>query len=183
MQEGTTVAMGQRIFDQAMEIWIRPEIENRRQKGTLTLPFALNAAQVIMPSPRDKRDDYVRLNDEVQALVRVKARRSIDKGELVFSRDITEVGAINLAKDDEPNAGHLTMMNIGGQWTIHFDFRRDKTYAKKLLVLAREFYATAIDSFGKGRLRPAVENLFAAAELAAKAETLIFCFFPYQKRH
>lgn len=173
--------MGHRLFEQALDLWIRPEISRRQQKGTLRLPVALNAAQVIMPSPREKRPVYVRLNEEVRAEIRVKAARAIDKGELVFNQDIEDVNAIRLMKDDEPDAGHLTMMNIGGQWYIHFDFRRDKSHAADLLQRAREFYGTAKAGFQRGWLGPAVENLFAAAELAAKAELLVINFYPHEK--
>ena len=172
--------MGQRVFEQAMDIWIRPEVASRKRDGTLTVPFELNAAQVIMPTPREKRLNYVRLNEQVRAKIRVKTAKAIEKGELVFNQDIQEVSAIRLMEDDEPNAGHLTALNIGGQWMLGIDFRRDKSHAKDLLRTAREFYGTAKLSFENGWLGPTVESLFASAELAAKAELLLLCFYPYK---
>ena len=42
------------VIRQAMEFWVNPEIDRRRQAGTLPDDFALSAAQVILDSGADK---------------------------------------------------------------------------------------------------------------------------------
>lgn len=179
MTQDESVTTGQTIFDQAFELWIWPEVERRQGAGTLPDPVPLNAAQVIFPSPREKRPPYVRLNDEVVVEFRYEADRPIQKGELISIENAGAIHGARLAEGDEPNAGHLTMMNVRGEWFIGFDFKRDKQHAQMLTRRAREFHAAASLCFAKGLPAPGLENLFHAAELAAKAELLVFCFYPY----
>jgi HEPN domain-containing protein len=53
---------------------------------------------------------------------------------------------------------------------IAFDFRRNKQTASSLVERAGEFEDAARSSLTKGHLGPAIENGFAAMELAVKAE-------------
>ena len=39
-----------RFLNQCFEIWINPEIEKRRQKGSIVGDFGVNAAEIVMVS-------------------------------------------------------------------------------------------------------------------------------------
>jgi hypothetical protein len=177
----TNQEMGDRVYSQAVDLWIAPEIERRALLGLLSKPFPLTAAQVIFPSPRTKIDIQVRLNEEVQVKVLYRADRPVEKGELVSIDNPDSIGEVRLLDGDEPDSGHLTMLLVGDRWVIHFDFRRDRQYARELLKRAREFYATATFCLSREWTGPAIENLLAAAELAAKAELLVSCYLNYKK--
>ena len=90
-------AIKEAVIRQAMEFWINPEIERRREAETLPDDFALSAAQVILNPGADAPE--VRLNEEVKAAVLVEAKRHIAKGEEVTANDI-------LAFDFRRNAAH-----------------------------------------------------------------------------
>lgn len=159
---------------QAFELWVNPEVDRRLQEDRLPVDFALHSVQIIFPSPLDDKGNYVRLNEEVRALAKVKMNRSIEQGELVYERDIDDIEIIELADPSEPNAGHLTMLRIAGKWFIGFDFRRDKRRAREHLARAQEFLRVARLSFRRNLIGPGFDCLHSAAELAAKAELLAF---------
>ena len=174
--------MGDRLLRQALDLWVTPEIERRRTEGLIQGDVPVNAFQVIMPSPREaeQRQD-VRINEEVGIVLQVKALEDVEKGQLVTLGEVEPTGGMRLAEDEDPNAGHFTALNLGGQWQMGFDFRRDKAYVQNLLKLAREFYASAKLCIEQNLVGPAVDDLHAAAELAAKAELLLFGSFAYEK--
>jgi len=69
----------------------------------------------------------VRLNEEVKADVQVEAKRAIAKGEEVTADDIYAYKAIILTEDD-PNAGHITIVLHQCTWALAFDFRRNAAH-------------------------------------------------------
>jgi HEPN domain-containing protein len=77
--------------------------------------------------------------------------------------------SIRLPESEDPNCGHFTSFLLGDRWYGSFDFRYNKGKAAELLAAAEEFLATASHSVSEGRTRAAIDNLFSAAELAAKA--------------
>lgn len=172
--------LGARVLSQALEIWVTPEIERRRAGGQVKRSVAVNAFQIIMPSPREKKKDVVRINDEVRAILRCKPNTDLAKGELVRVGQIDEISGVKLTDDEDPNSGHMTGLNLAGQWIISFDLRRDKGYSRQLLRSAREFFGSANLCLERNLLGPAVDDLHAAAELAAKADLLMVGFYPYE---
>jgi uncharacterized protein (UPF0332 family) len=157
--------MAQRILEQAFDLWINSEIERRKLAGTLPKGFQLFIAQVVMNV--DRALD-VRLNSEVKAVMKVRIRRAIEKGEAVRMGDFSEVHQIELT-DADPNAGHLTMILHEGNWHIAFDFRYNKKRIENHLDAAQEFLAVAKLCLETKRYRAFFENLFAATELTAKS--------------
>jgi len=172
-----------RLFRQALDLWVNPEIEERRSRRLIDDGFALHSAQVIFPSPLDARANYVRLNDEVKAVARVKINRPTSVGDHIRESDIEDFEAVRLPENDEPNAGHLTMVRISQKWFIGFDFRRDKKRACEHITRADEFLRAARLSFRQGLVGPGLDALHSAAELAAKAELLLFmAYLPARPR-
>lgn len=153
------------VIRQAMEFWINPEIERRREAGTLPDDFVLSAAQVILDPGADAPE--VRLNEEIKAAVLVEAKRDIAKGEEVTADDISAYKDIILT-DDDPNAGHITIVPHRGYWALAFDFRRNAAHIGAHVERARDFLDTAVWARQGGKLGPFVDNLFSATELMAK---------------
>jgi hypothetical protein len=159
---------GSKFFQQLLDIWVKPEIERRRQGGKLPDTFVLESAQVIMNvgSPT-----VVRLNGEVKAFMKVVPKGFPGQpGATVYWDEIERVEDFQLTEDD-PNAGHATMLRAGdGRWRLFFDFRYNAQRVGELLRAAEEFLAASEYARSCGHPRALMENLFAAAELMAKAE-------------
>jgi HEPN domain-containing protein len=153
------------VTRQTMDFWINPEIERRREAGTLPDGFALSAAQVILDPSAEAPE--VRLNEEVKAAALVEAKRDIAKGEPLTAEDISSYKDIILTEDD-PNAGHITIVPHQGHWALSFDFRRNAAHIGEHIERARQFLDTAIWARHEGMLGPFVDNLFSATELMAK---------------
>src|SRR5260221_8330269 len=154
----------QRTFEHAFELWISEEIERGRAAGALSEPFELKSAQVVM-----EVDGIVsvRLNGEVKSAVFAQVNRPVQKGELLTASDIGEFN-FHLTEDD-PNAGHFTVMNIGGAWCMSFDFRYNRGRIQQHLEAATEFASCGAHAIKSGFTRAAIDNLFSAAELVARA--------------
>lgn len=152
------------VVRQAMDFWIEPEIERRRAARALPEDFALSAAQVIFG---DAEMPDVRLNEEVKAAVLVEAKRDVAKGEEITADDIAAYKDIILTEDD-PNAGHITIVPHQGRWGLAFDFRRNAAHIGKHVERARQFLDTAAWARQEGKVGPFVDNLFSATELMAK---------------
>lgn len=161
--------IAQKVFQQTIDIWIKPEIKKRESLNRLPKNFKLKSAQIIFSL--DRGWNKVRLNSEVKAIAKCKINRSIKKGELVYEDDVDEIESINLAEAD-PNCAHITIMLFKNNWIISFDFTYNKKRIKQHIEASKEFFESAKDNLAKNRLRPFFENSFACAELSAKAVLL-----------
>jgi uncharacterized protein (UPF0332 family) len=166
--------LGESLLKQALDLWIRPEIERRRKNNKLPNQFTLRAAQIVMNV--DAGAPQVRFNEEVKAVLKVRLPkpmgRTMEAGETVVLDDGMEVEDIELT-DADPNAGHVTLLAKGGQWHIKFDFRYNAERCLETLAIGREFLDGAAASLKKQNLSAFVDNLFSATELMAKAELLL----------
>lgn len=158
----------ERAISHAMELWFEPEIRRRQQLEGAPDPFPLSAAQVILYP--DDRANIVRLNQEVRVDGRAELKEGVvkDVGDDV-THDEVQAMSVELPNSEDPDCGHFTLVAVGDRWYGSFDFRYNKGKAAELLEAAREFLATATDAIAAGRRRAAIDNLFSAAELAAKA--------------
>lgn len=161
--------VGERLLQQAFELWIQPEIERRRQAGTLPGGFSLSAAQIIFDL--DTAAPRVRLNEEIRVVADLRVNRAIARGEGLAESDMDEILAMSLT-DEDANAAHATMVLLKGRWTLAFDFRYNATRLVEAVDTAREFLDCAGSALEKGHLRAFVDNLFSATELLAKATLL-----------
>jgi len=174
----------QRVLSQFLDLYVIPEIVKRQEMGELERPVALRAAQVVF-SP-DGRKAEVRINSEVRVLARPVLRSGVakDVGDVVFPHEIEGFEQFWLTDQDDPDCGHATLLNIQGVWFIGFDFRRNKDLARKYLVVAQQFYEAAEFSWNRRNWSSLVDNLFSAAELAAKAELVqVFWSLRKSRRH
>ena len=153
-----------RVVQQAMDMWINPEIARRRALGALPDVFAPFAMQVIFD---DVDGVEVRFDREVKVTLAVEYAREMSAGELVTTDDIEDITDIRLTGNDA-NAGHFTFFRKRDGWVIAFDFTRNVSRSVEFLAAAREFMTTADQALQAGRLRSFAENLFGAVELGAK---------------
>jgi hypothetical protein len=163
---------GDRFLRDLFDIFINPEISRRRAARLLPEAFQLHQAQVIMnvDAPR-----VIRLNDEVRALMKVKVApgAGVQKGAQVYWDEIDNIEAFQLTEED-PNAGHATIIRVQNQWLVFFDFRYNAQRVAEVLDAADQFMAMCDHALALGHPRPFMENLFAVAELTAKAKLLMF---------
>ncbi|MHB1525541.1 MAG: HEPN domain-containing protein [Candidatus Dormibacteria bacterium] len=147
-------------------IWVEPAVAERGLG--LSRSEIVQALVVLAPSDTPR----VSINDEVELIASVRAARPIEAGQVVTLGDISGVQDLRPANIDG-NAGWLALAKIGNEVTIAFDFRRNRQTAALLVSRALEFTEAATISLGKGHLGPAIENGFAAVELAVKAQMFL----------
>ena len=169
------------VVQQVFDLWITPEIARRKTEGRWADGTALVGAQVFLPSPLDGEVPTVLLNQEVRAIAKVKFKDAahLKPGDPVRANDIKEIGSIRRLPEDHPNAGMITILSLNDKWHMVFDLRRDAHRAKRILDAAQDFALSARDSDRCDRRGPAFDNLYSAAELSAKAQLLLFAFYPY----
>ena len=157
-----------RVFQQFMDLFVTPAIAERQAKGELPKPLHLSAAQIIF-SP-DGRKPLVRINKEIRAISDVRLKEGIGKkaGEPVYDNEIEGLAGIKLTDQDD-DCAHATLIRLNDTWTIAFDFTYNRALAKKHIEKAGQFCEVAEAALEKRLLSPFVDNLFSAAELAARA--------------
>jgi hypothetical protein len=107
------------FFKQIFKVYIDPEIERRRQAGSLSDDFTLYAVQVIM---NHDGPIEVRLNDEVNAYIVGTFTKPVSDADAVSIGDMDTITDVELT-DSDPNAGHVTLVVHKGSWVGRFDFR------------------------------------------------------------
>lgn len=164
--EGSSSEMGERILEQAFELWIGPEITRRREAGSLPVDFELHAAQIIFRVESEAPD--IRLNHEVRGRLHGRSARPIQKGEFVRATDFSEYIDLDLTSQDE-DCGHLTLMRRPGHWWLKFDFSYNAGRIAQTIDAARQFLETAAQALKQAHYRPFTDALFSTTELLAKA--------------
>lgn len=168
-----TSAMAQTFLNQLLEIWILPELKRRKEAGQLNDGFSLRMAQIIFFS--DGRKPEIRINSEAKAIAKVKLKTGVSKNtqDPIYSNEVEDLSYIKLTSEEDPDCGHVTIVTLNGRWFIGFDFRYNKGLATKHVETAKQFYEAAKSALDKNHSSACLENLFSAAELAAKAELLL----------
>lgn len=159
----------ERTFKQMYDGWFSPEIERRRNAGSLAQPFHLHIAQALFPPDGATQ---ILLNEEVRGKASFKANRPIEKGEQILTTDLELIEKYELP-DELLDNGHFTIIRVGERWGMHFNYLSGRAKAKDMLELAKEFLTASIKSAESGHSGPAVDNLYSASELASKAELIL----------
>lgn len=167
---------GEVLVDQVFRLWVNPAIAERGLD--LTRADVVKALVVFPPHDRPA----VLINDDVLLHAQVRVGRPVEAGEPITVDDIADVADLAPAEID-PNAGWIALARIGNELIVSFDFRRNRGTATTLLARAREFCAAALASLDTGYLGPAIENGFAAAELAVKAQMYLMDDSPTTVHH
>lgn len=158
-----------RLMESVMNLWIKPEVVRRQSLGSLPVPFGVRAAQVLL---HPDGTHTVRLNAEVVAIATVELAKpspGVTAGAPIYQNDIERILRLSPPEEDVKDSGHLTITQDANDWIIAFDTRLNLTKASSLLTAAEEFLGTASYALDGRQLRAAVDLLFSAAELAAKA--------------
>lgn len=158
-------ALTQNLFNQVMDIWVLPEIKHRQKEGRLTKPVDLRAAQVLLSI---SGKNQVRINEEVKAIMEGTAKVPKKRGELIYEGEVEDIRFARLI-DEDVNFAHITMMRVKDQWQIAFNFLYGVKDASAILEVGKGFLDSAKNDLANGRPRPAINNLFIAAEQIAKA--------------
>lgn len=156
----------ERLLQQAFELWINPEIERRRAIGELKEPFSLQYAQRLQ---WPDGNITIRLNEEVQGIAFAKANRDVRKGDPVLLSDIEHLEAFDL-HEDELDCGHWTVIWTGKSWFTGFNFLSNRGKCADLLNKSAQFLIASLEAHKKQHAAVAVDTLFSACELIAKAE-------------
>jgi HEPN domain-containing protein len=158
----------ERTLHQMFRLYVEPEIKRRQSSRSLPDQFSVVKAQVLF---FEGKQPEVRLNDEVKISLVIKAARAIQAGEAISLSEIKHIEASELDLLDA-DAGQFTAIAFNDQWLIFFDFRQNKLKASNLVERAEQFCASAEHALGQEHFGPAIDNLFSACELAAKARPI-----------
>jgi len=154
--------IGQKVFQQVIDLWVNPEIERRRKLGLIKEGLVLSKIQVVFSL--EKGFNKVRFNEEVKAIVEAKANKRIEKGQIVTEKDVDEIQNIKVS-DDDKNCAHITILKFKDKWIISFDARYHQKLRTEYIKASKEFYDSAIDNLKDRRLRVFYDNAFSSAEL------------------
>ncbi len=165
---------GENLLNHTLELFVQPEIKRRKEANTLSEPFVLKRAQIIFYSD-GKRKNEVRLNSEVKAIVDMKLKSGISKkkGEPIYENEVEGIKELRLTNEDDPDCGHITLIQISSKWLISFDLRYNKALAKKHVNSAKQFHELAQFAFNKEYFASCLDCLFSAAELSSRAVLLL----------
>lgn len=152
------------LQEQIFSLWVEPELERR---GLPVDRSTVHKALVTF-SPEQGQVPVVAINDEAELVGSIRTTRAIQAGEPVTEDDVAEIEGIEPANID-PNSGWIAYAVISGQGFIQFDLRYNKERASQVLILANE-YVTAAEACRELAPRPAVDNLYSAAELSVQAQ-------------
>jgi|ERR1700722_10042408 hypothetical protein len=160
----------QRTLLQMFKLFVEPELKRRLLSGALSASYEPKAVQVLFP---EGKPPEVRLDKEVNFTVRAAAPRKFKDDEPISLSEIAPfVNATQLEVADA-NAGHFTAILLkDGGWLMFFDFRRNRLKGSKLVELAGQYCTAAADALQRQHYGPAIDNLFSACELAAKARLI-----------
>jgi HEPN domain-containing protein len=168
------------LLDQAFRLWIEPAIAERGL--TITRADVVKALVAMPPSqpPLVLINDDIR--DDVALIARVRAARPIEAGQTVTPADYSSIEDL-LPFGIDPNAAWVALAKIGDEIVISFDARRNRQTAESLIERALEFADASNFSLTRTHLGPAIENAFAAIELAVKAQMYLLDDSPTQFHH
>jgi len=148
-------------FNQAMNLWINPEIIRRKQKGWIKKDFVLKQALIFLtPGKRPK----IRFNEQAYLKGEIETNRKINPGELVYDKDVKKINKITPERLP-PNNGWFAIIFLGKHFIIAFNFGYNDRKIKEHIDAAREFYNSAMKNLESKRLRPFFEECWAVAEL------------------
>lgn len=154
-----------RTLAHMFQLSFSPEIIRRLDAAELPDDFSLWAAQMIQTEDAPK---CVRLNDEIRGIMHVRMDRPIEKGETATMSDLRNVVDFEV-DEDELDCGHCTIIFDGVGWKMFFNFQAGRGRSLKTMARAEQFLEAARYATENGHLGPAVDNLFSACELLAKA--------------
>ena len=164
---------GAEVFAQALRVFVEPEVRRRIADGRMTPGEILHRAQVVFFP--DSRPNVVRINDEVRALAKAELASPMTEarvGDVIYLNEVVGWSQVRLIGGEEDTCGHITMLRTRDGWAVAFDAIYNRGASEAHLSRAEQFLQSARDNVGRGAVEVAVDNLWSACELAAKARLL-----------
>ncbi|MBU8867857.1 hypothetical protein [Paenarthrobacter aromaticivorans] len=159
---------GENLAEQIFTLWVDLELERR---GLPVDRSTINKVLVTFSSSPEQ-SPVISINEEVKLKANVRLNRDLQPGEEVAVSSVDEIEGIEPVGVD-PNSGWIAAYVLpNGEVIIQFDYRYNKEEAGRSLALARE-YLTAAQAGLAELPRPAMDNLYSAAELSVHALMLI----------
>jgi hypothetical protein len=158
-----------RTITEMHKLVFSPEIRQRAQAGGLPEEFIFWAGQLIQPHGGGR---IVRINEEVRGVPYLRTTRAVERGDKILLQDFENLEVFDL-EDDELDSGHFTIFWTGRAWVGSFDFRSGRAKCSDLLKKAQRFASSARLASSRGLAEPAIDNLFTASELVAKAKLIL----------
>ena len=158
-----------RTFAQMWKLNFGPELQRRKDLGTIDDGFYLYIAQFLQPP---EGPNAILFNEEVKGTAILRASRGINEGDPVLHSDLSGLEAFDLP-DEFLDCGHFTIIRVKDRWLMTFNFLSGRAKAQGLFELALQFLEASETSASKGHAGPSIDNLFGACELVSKAELIL----------
>jgi len=111
----------QNFFEQIKKLWIEPEFERRREKGTL--PDFLQVTQCLILF-REGDIPLVQFNDEIKWMATIVKdhESSFEKGDPIQLYQVNKVLNVKPPEIDGKKVGFVFLNLVGVNWEMFFDF-------------------------------------------------------------
>ena len=170
-----------RLFDQAMLLYVIPEVR-KRIEGKNIKKYVLKYAQIIFHD--DQRNPLeIRLNEECEigATLTFDDPQNVKKGQELSLKDIQDrkgtFAEFHLPEHFQDSA-HISIAVLAGQPYISCNGIYNSNKIRELLATSDEYIKTAILAKGEKMWKAFIDNSFSACELLAKATLMTY---PRQK--
>lgn len=173
-------AFADNLLENLFDLFFDDELEKKGmsrddfRKGRVFLKNPFAGSQMEELESADDSEVDVRVNDdaEIKLVAKLKAGRSVEKGEPLTDDDLTGFEEVILTEEQE-DYGHITVADVGVHgYYINFDLRRNRSYYQPLLEAADQFIDTATYAKENRLWRAFVENAFHGAERMMKLEII-----------
>ena len=158
-------SFGEHLIENMFTTWIDGDLA-RRCAGL----GRADVLRAVVELPPFAGNPIIRINDEATLQARAVAATRIRKGDPVTAENIRDLESF-WPVDVHPNSGWLAYLVVGGAAYVAFDLRYNKQRTAELLGLADKYFEV-VEAVMDRALRPAVDNLLSAAELAVQAQML-----------
>jgi hypothetical protein len=155
---------GANVLENVFVTWIEPELVRRGPSADRSSVWA--AVVELLPGGGAKTT----LNDEAKVAAKATASAGIAPGTPLTEENIESLERFQPAGVGA-DSGWIVYVVFAGAPYLAFDFRYNKSRISELLDLADDYVATARASY-TAALRPAIDNLYSAAELTVQAQML-----------
>jgi len=119
----------QNFFNHIKQLWIEPEFERRKEKGTL--PKTLQVTQCLIMFP-EKNPPLVQFNDEFswKATIIKDHETAFEKGDPIQLYQVNKVLNVEPPEIEGKRVGFVFLNLVGINWEIFFDFTPNHSISK-----------------------------------------------------
>lgn len=155
---------GVNVLENFFVTWVEPELARRRLPADRSFVWA--AVVELLPGGGSKTT----LNSEAKIAAKAAPSAGIAPGTPLTEQNIESLESFQPAGVGA-DSGWIVYVVFAGAPYLAFDFRYNKSRVGELLDLADDYITTARASHATA-VRPAIDNLYSAAELTVQAQML-----------